>query len=170
MSFLPTTRRIISLSPFSLLRSISSTSSATPPTSIPIYTLATEDPDSPPELPTPSTSSGGGTLLRPTLAYFIPRLKSPTGDLPVYSDIRNGGSTYLTIIRKVEGDLNVCIPCCSVASCCLTLEWFALPQALSKDLSDALQLPSVVKQGARQVVFRGDVRLPVKMWLEDRGF
>lgn len=37
--------------------------------------------------------------------YFIPR--NSRGSLPVYSDIRNGGTRYLNLIRNVDGDVNV---------------------------------------------------------------
>ncbi|KAI0063479.1 hypothetical protein BV25DRAFT_435544 [Artomyces pyxidatus] len=38
----------------------------------------------------------------PRLPYFIPR--NSRGSLPVYSDIRNGGTRYLISVRNVEGD------------------------------------------------------------------
>ncbi|KAG2041477.1 ribosomal protein L49/IMG2 [Suillus americanus] len=36
--------------------------------------------------------------------YYIPR--NSRGSLPVYSDIRNGGTKYLVSIRNVQGQLN----------------------------------------------------------------
>lgn len=39
--------------------------------------------------------------------YFVPR--NTRGSLPVYSDIRNGGTRYLVILEDVKGDINVCI-------------------------------------------------------------
>lgn len=37
--------------------------------------------------------------------YFIPR--NANERLPVYSDIRNGGTRYLVLIRNVEGNVDV---------------------------------------------------------------
>jgi hypothetical protein len=38
--------------------------------------------------------------------YFIPR--NTRGNLPVYTDIRNGGTRYLVLLRNVDGNINVC--------------------------------------------------------------
>ena len=38
--------------------------------------------------------------------YFIPR--NTRGNLPVYTDIRNGGTRYLVLLRNVDGNVNVC--------------------------------------------------------------
>ena len=40
-------------------------------------------------------------------AYDVPR--NSNGSLPVYTDIRNGGTRYLTLIRNVEGNATVCL-------------------------------------------------------------
>jgi hypothetical protein len=40
--------------------------------------------------------------------YLVPR--NSRGTLPVYSDVRNGGSRYLISIRNVEGNIKVCDP------------------------------------------------------------
>jgi hypothetical protein len=37
--------------------------------------------------------------------YFIRR--NSRGSLPVYTDVRNGGTKYLITIRNVQGQLNV---------------------------------------------------------------
>ena len=37
--------------------------------------------------------------------YLVPR--NSRGSLPVYSDVRNGGSRYLISIRNVEGNIKV---------------------------------------------------------------
>lgn len=39
--------------------------------------------------------------------YFVARVGAAGTSLPVYSDIRHGGSQWLTQIRKVEGDAAV---------------------------------------------------------------
>ena len=40
--------------------------------------------------------------------YYVPRVGLSGISLPVYSDIRNARSRWLTQIRKVDGDANVC--------------------------------------------------------------
>jgi hypothetical protein len=40
--------------------------------------------------------------------YLVPRNSRDT--LPVYSDVRNGGTRYLISIRNVEGNIKVCDP------------------------------------------------------------
>lgn len=45
---------------------------------------------------------------QPTLVhypYFVPR--NTNGSLPVYTDIRNGGTRYMVLIRNIDGDANV---------------------------------------------------------------
>lgn len=37
--------------------------------------------------------------------YFVPR--NTRGNLPVYTDVRNGGTRYLVMIRNVDGNANV---------------------------------------------------------------
>lgn len=39
--------------------------------------------------------------------YFVSRVGLGGMSLPVYTDIRHGGSQWITQIRKVEGDANV---------------------------------------------------------------
>jgi len=39
--------------------------------------------------------------------YFVSRVGLGGMSLPVYTDIRHGGSQWITQIRKVEGDVNV---------------------------------------------------------------
>lgn len=38
--------------------------------------------------------------------YFVPR--NTRGNLPVYTDIRNGGTRYIVLVRNVDGNVNVC--------------------------------------------------------------
>jgi len=40
-----------------------------------------------------------------TRPYFVER--TTNGMLPVYSDIRNGGTQVLTLVRKIQGDAEV---------------------------------------------------------------
>ncbi|BGP53279.1 hypothetical protein JCM8202_002604 [Rhodotorula sphaerocarpa] len=79
--------------------------------------------------------------------YFVPRTAG--GELPVYSDIRNGGSRVTTIVRKTRGDL----------------------AALQRDLATYLtDVPSYLKPSAGQIVLRGDWVRETKEWLAAKGF
>jgi hypothetical protein len=40
--------------------------------------------------------------------YFLPR--NSQGNLPVYTDVRNGGSRYLVLIRNIDGNADVSEP------------------------------------------------------------
>lgn len=52
-----------------------------------------------------ATSSPASSSHHP---YLVPR--NSRGTLPVYSDVRNGGTRYLISIRNVEGNIKVCDP------------------------------------------------------------
>ncbi|GAA5873986.1 hypothetical protein JCM3774_004059 [Rhodotorula dairenensis] len=96
-----------------------------------------------------STSGLSSTPPHSELAppYFVPRTAG--GELPVYSDIRNGGSRVYTIVRKTRGNL----------------------AALQHDLASYLtDVPSHVKPAAGQVVLRGDWVRETKEWLAAKGF
>jgi large subunit ribosomal protein L49 len=54
----------------------------------------------------PSETSMHATDVR--YPYFIRR--NSRGSLPVYTDIRNGGTRYLVSIRNVHGQINVSTP------------------------------------------------------------
>jgi hypothetical protein len=43
--------------------------------------------------------------VQPSHPYFVPR--NTRGNLPVYTDVRNGGSRYLVLVRNVDGNVNV---------------------------------------------------------------
>ncbi|KAG6854933.1 hypothetical protein C0991_009756 [Blastosporella zonata] len=45
-----------------------------------------------------STASNPSTVKYP---YFIPR--NSRGNLPIYTDVRNGGTRYLILVRNVDG-------------------------------------------------------------------
>ena len=40
-------------------------------------------------------------------AYYVPRVGVTASSLPVYSDVRHGGNKWLTVIRKIDGDVPV---------------------------------------------------------------
>ncbi|SCV67264.1 BQ2448_5910 [Microbotryum intermedium] len=81
------------------------------------------------------------------LPYFVRRTAG--GELPVYVDVLHGGSKRLTLIRKIDGDL----------------------EALKRDLSQYLVgISNYVKPHARQVVVKGDYVRQTKEWLAAMGF
>ncbi|GAA5861880.1 hypothetical protein JCM1840_006862 [Sporobolomyces johnsonii] len=106
--------------------------------------------------PVASTSSAPSTAAPATspapseaaLRYFVPR--SRFGELPVYADIRNGGSRYLTVVRKVQGDLD----------------------ALHRDLKSSLSGATIshLKPHCQQIVLKGDWVRETKAFLASRGF
>ena len=57
----------------------------------------------------PPARAPAATVLRHP--YFVPR--NTLGSIPVYTDIRNQ-NRYLTLIRNVEGDVQVSSPACSI--------------------------------------------------------
>ncbi|GAA5900411.1 hypothetical protein JCM6882_001240 [Rhodosporidiobolus microsporus] len=80
--------------------------------------------------------------------YYVPRTRF--GDLPVYTDIKHGGSKVLTIVRKAEGDIN----------------------ALHRDLAAFLHpnAATFVKPANRQIVIQGEWVRETKEWLAAKGF
>eukprot|EP00300_Choanocystis_sp_HF-7_P036935 c52899_g1_i1.p1 GENE.c52899_g1_i1~~c52899_g1_i1.p1 ORF type:complete len:156 (-),score=27.88 c52899_g1_i1:67-534(-) len=99
------------------------------------------------ELP-PATNPSGFTLPMggtEGLPFDIQRTKSKM--LPVYSDIRNGRTRHITIVRKVTGDM----------------------LAMKHDLSLVCGGAEVVaKAGHLEVV--GDYKTAVRAWLKSLGF
>ncbi|GAA5964804.1 hypothetical protein JCM3765_002562 [Sporobolomyces pararoseus] len=128
-------------------RSFSSTSASSLSSSIPTPSSPSSAEQQPPTTFTSGSAAStvGGEV---ESKYFVPR--SQFGELPVYSDVRNGGTRVLTIIRKVHGDVS----------------------ELHKDLSEFLQssTTSFVKPQSQQVVVKGDWVREVKEWLAHRGF
>lgn len=56
--------------------------------------------------PTPSTSALPSDEPQPVLLpYSIPR--TPSGFLPVYMDVKSSGQRLTTIVRKIDGDVEV---------------------------------------------------------------
>ncbi|RKP07228.1 ribosomal protein L49/IMG2, partial [Thamnocephalis sphaerospora] len=79
--------------------------------------------------------------------YFVHRTKSKV--LPVYTDIRNGGTRHMTIIRRIEGDANV----------------------LAKELVVALNEPAIkAKELNNHVIVKGRRTIDVCRFLEAKGF
>ncbi|KAJ2845716.1 mitochondrial large ribosomal subunit, partial [Coemansia erecta] len=69
--------------------------------------------------------------------------------LPVYVDIKNGKTRKLTLIRRIEGDI----------------------QALREELSNSLGDSSVqIKSTSGQLVIKGDRASEIREWLTKKGF
>ncbi|KAJ1948198.1 mitochondrial 54S ribosomal protein img2 [Linderina macrospora] len=79
--------------------------------------------------------------------YFINRTRFQT--LPVYTDIRNAGTRTLTLVRRIDGDV----------------------EALRNDLAAALEDNTVeIRKVSRQIVIRGNRINEVREWLTKKGF
>lgn len=104
--------------------------------------------------------------------YFVRR--NSRGSLPVYSDIRNGGTRYLIQIRNVEGRVNV--------SSFFSPFSFSFPhpiQSLAQDLKQSLLHPdsphaqrlSVKVQHQRHIILSGGrFKRDILAWLTAKGF
>jgi len=87
--------------------------------------------------------------------YFIPR--NTQGNLPVYTDVRNGGSRYLVLIRNIDGNANV------------------LAQHLSESLferntPEASRLSIEIVRSKNLVITGGRWKNNVVQWLREKGF
>ena len=95
--------------------------------------------------------------------YFVSRVGLDGMSLPVYTDIRNGGSRWLTQIRKVEGDAS--------AFCRDLFDEFGWGDPYDKSNPYANNLVRVSKNAGPKTVFlRSNVSREIKAWLESRGF
>jgi hypothetical protein len=139
-----------------------------------------------PAIPTPTTPSPTREEPR-LLSYHVKR--SPSDQLPVYADYKSGGQRVYTIVRKINGNLEVSplfllpllisSPVVSSLLHCTTRSMISSTdtttneskKALRKDLEELLPgVQSHVKPQARQVVLRGDVVRITKEWLGAKGF
>ncbi|THG93668.1 hypothetical protein EW145_g8314 [Phellinidium pouzarii] len=87
--------------------------------------------------------------------YFVPR--NSKGSLPVYSDIRNGGSRYLVLVKNIRGNVN------------------ALRDDLASSLfeqgsEDAARLKASVLRSDTLVLASGRCKHRVMDWLRLKGF
>ena len=95
--------------------------------------------------------------------YFVSRVGLDGMSLPVYTDVRNGGSRWLTQIRKVEGDAS--------AFCRDLFDEFGWGDPYDKSNPYANNLVRVSKNAGPKTVFlRSNVSREIKAWLESRGF
>ncbi|KAG6817092.1 hypothetical protein H0H87_012860 [Tephrocybe sp. NHM501043] len=68
--------------------------------------------------------------------YFVPR--NTRGNLPVYTDVRNGGTRYLVLVRNIDGKPDVCLSIHRIAfflTALLGSRIRNIPQSLPKRLS-----------------------------------
>ncbi|KAI6043073.1 mitochondrial large subunit ribosomal protein-domain-containing protein [Pisolithus marmoratus] len=95
------------------------------------------------------------TVTPPSLPYFVRR--NTRGSLPVYTDIRNGGTRYLVQIRNVEGQA----------------------QVLANELKTSLfepNSPAAARLGVRVhdqrhiIITGGRWKVDVMAWLASKGF
>ncbi|PFH50061.1 hypothetical protein AMATHDRAFT_125960, partial [Amanita thiersii Skay4041] len=87
--------------------------------------------------------------------YFVPR--NTRGNLPVYTDIRNAGSRYITLIRNVDGNAT------SLAK--------DLAYSLFEPNSPELQRIKVdIVRGKHLVITGGDWKHQIVDWLKKKGF
>jgi large subunit ribosomal protein L49 len=117
-----------------------------------------------------ASNATSGQAHHPT--YLVPR--NTRGSLPVYSDVRNGGSRYLISIRNVEGNIKVCDLAPHIRSplICTTK---ALADELLRDLSDPkLTGSALIKAriiGSNHLVLGGIRRKHAVLdWLVRHGF
>jgi len=107
--------------------------------------------------------------------YFVPR--NSRGSLPVYSDVRNGGTQYLISVRSVQGNIKVCDPVPHDRSLShLPSSQKALSDDLLRDLSDPKSTTesSLIKARitrSKQLVLSGLRRKHAVLdWLVRQGF
>ncbi|KAH9039051.1 hypothetical protein EDB84DRAFT_1268102 [Lactarius hengduanensis] len=106
-----------------------------------------------------SSTVSGPAPLSPRPPYFVPR--NTRGSLPVYSDVRNGGTRYLISVRNVEGNIKASDP--------------ALADDLIRDLSNPVS-PESTRLNARitrsnNLVLSGLSRKHAVLdWLVSHGF
>ncbi|EDP43588.1 hypothetical protein MGL_1801 [Malassezia globosa CBS 7966] len=95
--------------------------------------------------------------------YFVSRVGMAGTSLPVYTDIRHGGSKWITQIRKVEGDVS--------ALCHDLFDDMGWGNPYDKCNPNARMLLRVTNNaGPKTVHLRSNVSREVKAWLESRGF
>lgn len=117
----------------------------------------------------PHPTSAGPLPIR--YPYFVSRVGVNGMNLPVYTDIRNARSRYLTNIRKVEGDATVRFLLLTQALCRDLFEDFGWGDPFNKLNPNAELLVRTTQQaGSKMIVIRGNWSRDVKAWLEERGF
>ncbi|KAI0709065.1 mitochondrial large subunit ribosomal protein-domain-containing protein [Earliella scabrosa] len=91
----------------------------------------------------------------PNLPYHVPR--NTRGSIPVYTDIRNGGTKYLVLIRNVQGNIDALAD---------DLARTLFPAGSSE--AERISVETVRKQHV--VVTGGRWKPDVLRWLAEKGF
>jgi large subunit ribosomal protein L49 len=119
------------------------------------------------QLASNATSGHASSLHHPK--YIVPR--NSRGSLPVYSDVRNGGTQYLISIRNVEGNIKVCDLIPHKRSLLISITK-ALADELLRDLSDPGSAPIKARiTRSNHLVLSGLRRKhAVSDWLVRHGF
>lgn len=111
------------------------------------------------------------------VAYDVPR--NSKGSLPVYNDIRNGGTRHLTLIRNVEGNASVCPPSPVPPAHTDHNQLLFVAQRLADDIqktlfpadsSEAARLKIRVHQNRHLILSGGRWKHSVVEWLSAKGF
>ncbi|CAA7267920.1 unnamed protein product [Cyclocybe aegerita] len=102
-----------------------------------------------------STSFAFDDALPKKSAYFVPR--NTRGNLPVYTDVRNGGGRQLVLVRNVEGN---------VSELARDLAQSLFPA----DSLEASRFKIQISQSKHLVIAGGRWRDNVVEWLKEKGF
>ncbi|OBZ75232.1 hypothetical protein A0H81_04430 [Grifola frondosa] len=104
------------------------------------------------------------------LAYAVPR--NSRGSLPVYTDIRNGGTNRFTLLTHIVGDRDVRLSLSSFLPCLTLTGPSLLPQALLRDLESERVAGDVRYSifGRDQIRISGFHKNELIAWLAKRGF
>ena len=81
--------------------STSSSTSTNTSTSTPSDAAAPSSPESAADAP--DAGESGVTPVK--YSYFVPRVGKTLDSLPVYTDVRNGGTRIITVLRKIQGSV-----------------------------------------------------------------
>ncbi|KAI5124348.1 hypothetical protein M0805_008955 [Coniferiporia weirii] len=117
--------------------------------------LASRLPQSKPLFSALLTHPPSGPSKQVTYKYFVPR--NSRGSLPVYSDIRNGGTRHLVLVKNIRGNVN-------------TLRDDLASSLFESGAPDAARLKTHVVRTDTLVISGGRWKLRVMDWLRSRGF
>ncbi|KAF9458650.1 mitochondrial large subunit ribosomal protein-domain-containing protein [Collybia nuda] len=87
--------------------------------------------------------------------YFVPR--NTRGNLPVYTDVRNGGTRYLVTIRNVDGNANLLAKDLSMS-------------LFQQNSSEATRLKIEIVRSKNLIISGGHWKNDIMEWLQKKGF
>ncbi|KAF8894454.1 mitochondrial large subunit ribosomal protein-domain-containing protein [Infundibulicybe gibba] len=88
-------------------------------------------------------------------SYFVPR--NTRGNLPVYTDVRNGGTRYQILIRNIDGNANI------LANDLAT-------SLFEKGSPEASRIKMDIVRSKNLIISGGRWRSHVVEWLKEKGF